>query len=89
MPSLFLFGFLFSSAVSFSLAGGAAAQIAALVHTLAVLFYLDSIVVIFRLDCNFNILTMAYYVFNESSGTLQTWPAQSRTRTSLARPVSS
>ena len=67
MPSLFLVGFLFSSAVSFSLAGGAAALTFALTRTLPVFFLLDLIVVVLSLDCDLNILTMAYYVFNESS----------------------
>ena len=67
MASLFLVGFLFSSSVSFSLAGGAVALTIALARTLPDFFLLDSIVVVLSLDCDFNILTMAYYVFNESS----------------------
>lgn len=86
-PPLFLLGFLFSSAVGFPLARGAAAQFTALVRSLALLFHFDPFV--FILDCDFNILTMAYYVFNESSCALKTWSAQSWAGAALARPVSS
>ena len=75
MSPLLLFGFLFSCNVRFPLVGGAASQSAALVHSPVKLFLFNHFV--FILDCDFNILTMAYYVFNKSSSALKTGPAQS------------
>ena len=70
MPSLFLVGFLFSSAICFSLAGGDAALAIASARVLPVSLLLYSIVIVLSLDCDFNILTMAYYILNESSRAL-------------------